>query len=187
MRLTVGTRAPAFEATTIDGRRLALETLRGRTVLLKFYPFATCPVCNLHMRHFVREYKVLEALGLTTVVLFHPPDTRVTHSHRPRVPFDIVGDPTKHIFAAYGVEKSWAVMLSPAVALDYAAALWNGFPPDLLPSDGGITGNPADFMIDADGRIAHAHYGRHDADSLAVPQIAAIRRQLEGGRARIPA
>ena len=187
MRLTVGTQAPAFEAKTLDGRRIALDNLRGRTVLLKFYRFATCPVCNLHMRYFIEEYKALEALGLTTVVLFHSPDTKLTAAQRGQVPFALVADPTKRIFAAYGVEKGWAGMFSPAVMLDYAAALWNGFPPGLLTSDGGITGNPADFMIDADGRIAYAHYGRHYADSLAVPQIAAIRRELEGARVRIPA
>jgi peroxiredoxin len=186
MRLTVGTTAPAFEAATIDGRRCSLGALRGRTVLLKFYRFATCPVCNLHMRYFVDEYKALEALGLTTVVLFHSPETKLTAAQRDRVPFDLVADPAKRIFSAYGVEQSWTGMLSPSVALAYAAALWNGFPAGLLTSDGGITGNPADFMIDADGRIAYAHYGRHYADSLTVPQIAAIRRELEG-EVRVPA
>jgi hypothetical protein len=46
----------------------------------------------------------------------------------------------------------------------------------MLTSDGSITGNPADFIIDAEGRIAFAHYGRHYADSLDATQIAEIRR-----------
>ena len=187
MRVSVGSIAPSFEAMTIAGRRCSLDELRGRTVLLKFYRFATCPVCNLHMRYFIQEYHALEALGLTTVVFFHSPEAKLTAAQRSEVPFDLVADPTKRIFSAYGVEKSLAGMFSPAVMLDYAAALWNGFAPGLLTSDGGVTGNPADFMIDADGRVVYAHYGKHYADSLAVPQVAAIRRELEIGRARVPA
>jgi hypothetical protein len=41
----------------------------------------------------------------------------------------------------------------------------------MFTSEGGITGNPADFIIDGEGRIAFAHYGRHYADSLDVGQI----------------
>ena len=65
---------------------------------------------------------------------------------------------------------------SPTVMRDYYRALKAGFPPGMLTSDGGITGNPADFIIDGEGRIAFAHYGRHYADSLDARQVAEIRR-----------
>ena len=182
MRLTVGMTAPMFAAETLAGKRVALAALRGRTVLLKFYRFATCPVCNLHMHRFIKEYGALEALGLTTVVLYHSPAERLQSAQRSVVPFDLVPDPDKRIFRTYGVETGWAGMLSSAVMRDYARALMAGLPPGLLTSDGGITGNPADFIVDADGRIAFAHYGRHYADSLDAAGIARIRRGLETGR-----
>jgi len=182
MRLTVGSIAPTFTATALGGRRVDLAALRGRTVLLKFYRFATCPVCNWHMQAFIHEYRTLEALGLTTIVLFHSPGEKIAKSQRAPAPFDIVADPGRVIFESYGVEKSWAGMFSPSVMWAYAHALHAGFEPGLLTSDGGITGNPADFIIDADGRIAFAHYGSHYADALGVEQIAGIRRGLETSR-----
>jgi hypothetical protein len=73
-------------------------------------------------------------------------------------------------------------MFSPTVMREYIRALLAGYQPGLTTSDGGITGNPADFLIDADGKIAYAHYGTHYADSLSAGQIAALRRQMEPGR-----
>lgn len=179
MRLTVGMKAPSFVAEALDGSRVELAALRGRTVLLKFYRFATCPVCNWHMQAFIHEYRTLEALGLTTLVFFHSPGQKIERTRRQLAPFDIVADPTRRIFTAYGVERSWAGMFSPSVWATYARAMAAGYPPGMLTADGGMTGNPADFIVDAEGRIAYAHYGKHYADALGVPQIADIRRGLD--------
>jgi peroxiredoxin len=187
MRLTVGTHTPVFSAESLGGRRVDLAALRGRTVLVKFYRFATCPVCNLHLHHFIKDYRVVEALGLTTVVVFHSPAAKLEESRRDVAPFDLVPDPDKRIFLAFGVETGLAGMFSPAVMRDYMRALAAGFPPGMLTSDGGITGNPADFIVDASGRVAFAHYGRHYADSLTAAQVAEARRGLEHERAHIDA
>ncbi len=176
MRLKVGSIAPNFSVQALGGRTVDLAALRGRTVLLKFYRFATCPVCNLHMHRFISDYPKLQALGLTTVVLYHSPADKLANENMELPPFDLVADPEKHIFRAYGVEKGWAGMFSFAVMRDYYRALMAGFKPGLFTSDGGITGNPADFIIDADGRIAYAHYGRQYADSLDADQVVELRR-----------
>ena len=188
MRLEVGMAAPEFAADALSGKRVDLAALNGRTVLLKFYRFATCPVCNLHMHRFIQEYRALEALGLTTVVLYHSSAEKLAASRHDAAPFDLVPDPNKQIFRAYGVETGWAGMFSPAVMRDYVKALKAGFSPGLLTSDGGITGNPADFIIDANGRIAFAHYGKHYADSLDAAEIVRLRKALEarGRAARAP-
>jgi peroxiredoxin Q/BCP len=38
-----GDRAPSFEAKTDDGKTIALSDLRGKTVVLYFYPKADTP------------------------------------------------------------------------------------------------------------------------------------------------
>lgn len=174
MRLTIGSTAPKFTAQALGGDTVDLNALRGRTVLLKFYRFATCPVCNLHMHHFVQSYQTMKALGLTTVVLYHSPAAKLEAANTDLPPFALVPDVQKQIFRKYGVENGLAGMFSPTVMRDYFLALKAGYPPGMFSSDGGIAGNPADFIIDADGRIAYAHYGRHYADSLTAEQVAEI-------------
>ena len=106
---------------------MELAALRGRTVLLKFYRFATCPVCNLHMHRFISEYDKLQALGLTTVVLYHSPADKLASENTDLPPFDLVADPGKRVFRAYGVENGLAGMFSFAVMRDYYRALKAGF------------------------------------------------------------
>lgn len=171
MRLNVGSTAPVFAAEALGGERVDLSALRGRPVLLKFYRFATCPVCNLHMHRFIKDYPALQAAGLTTVVLYHSPASKLEQANVELPPFPLMPDPGKKIFKAYGVERGLAGMFSFTVMREYFLALKAGFPPGMFSADGGITGNPADFIIDADGRIAYAHYGRQCADSLDVAQV----------------
>ena len=171
MRLTTGTLAPGFASESIGGRRVSLEQLRGRPVLLKFYRFATCPVCNLHMHRFIQEHRMVSDAGLTTVVFYHSPADKLAEAQDYATPFDLVPDPEKRIFRAYGVERGLRGLVSPTVMREYMKALMAGYSPGLLTSDGGITGNPADFIIDASGRVVFAHYGKHYADSLEARDV----------------
>jgi peroxiredoxin len=171
MRLTLGSPAPDFSAESIGGRCVSLEQLRGRPVLLKFYRFATCPVCNLHMHRFILEHRMVSDAGLTTVVFYHSPADKLAEAQDYATPFDLIPDPEKTIFRAYGVERGLRGLVSPAVMRDYMKALAAGFSPGLLTSDGGITGNPADFLIDASGQVVYAHYGKHYADSLEAAGV----------------
>jgi peroxiredoxin len=169
--LTAGLKAPAFAAQTLRGGRLTLDDLRGGPVLLKFYRFATCPVCNLHLRGFIKRHHELARTGLRTVVLFHSPRARLEKAIETALPFDVIPDPGKEIFRAYGVTGSLRGMFHPRVMADYARALVAGFSAGMLSHDGGIQGHPADFLIDAGGTVRLAHYGSHYADSLDTDAV----------------
>jgi len=179
MRLTLGSPAPDFSAESIGGRRVSLQQLRGRPVLLKFYRFATCPVCNIHMHRFIQAHRMVSDAGLTTVVLYHSPADKLAETQDYAVPFDLIADPEKRIFRAYGVERGLRGLVSPTVMREYLKALMAGFPPGLLTSDGGITGNPADFLVDASGQVVFAHYGKHYADSLEAADVVAAWRAVQ--------
>ncbi|MGH7524710.1 MAG: peroxiredoxin-like family protein [Gemmatimonadales bacterium] len=184
MRLTPGSLAPKFTAESIGGRRVSSDQLRGRPLLLKFYRFATCPVCNLHMHRFIQEHHLVTEAGLTTVVFYHSPADKLAATQQDAAPFDLIADPAKTIFTAFGVERGLRGMVSPAVMFDYARALVAGYPPGLFSSEGGITGNPADFIVDASGRITLAHYGTQYADSLDAPEVLRAWRQIQGNSTR---
>ncbi|MCX6020902.1 MAG: redoxin domain-containing protein, partial [Chloroflexi bacterium] len=126
MKLSVGAPAPLFEGESLTGRRASLGALRGQTVLVKFYRFASCPVCNLHLREVISKRELLISAGITPVVLFHSPLNELERNMGLELPFDIVADPAKEAFRAYGVEASWGGMFSTQVMRDYARAMWAG-------------------------------------------------------------
>jgi peroxiredoxin len=164
-------KAPEFSGETVRGERLTLTDLRGGDVLLKFYRFAECPICNLHLREFVRRHEEIEATRLTVVVLFHSPLARVERKQGLELPFHLVADPSKDIFTAYGVEQSLRGMLSGRVARDYGRAMAAGYVSKPFGYDGGILGLPADVLVDGEGIIRDLHYGQNYADSWGVDEV----------------
>ncbi len=175
MKLQVDMKAPGFSGETLEGHQISLEALRGKNLLLKFYRYASCPVCNLHVQSFVREYEALTKAGLTTVMVFHSSREYSKKNLKTKVPFDLVADPEKHIFRDYGVEASWRGMFSWAVIRDYAKAIAKGlFSIPRLGKEGGHTGHPADFLIDGEGIIRYAHYGKHYSDSITANEALRI-------------
>jgi len=189
MRLEIGNKAPSFRAESLSGETVSLEDYKNQNVLIKFYRFATCPVCNLHLRSFVRQYDKLAKAGLLVVVIFHSPKWRTGKNMPEHLPFEILSDPDKKIFKRYGVEKSMMGMFSLAVWRDYYLALRAGFSTGMFSHDGGMFGHPADMLVDKDGIIRYVHYGKDYADSLTVEQAleaaekAAPARKKEAGRA----
>jgi hypothetical protein len=65
----------------------------------------------------------------------------------------------------------------------FMSALRAGYPSGMFTSDGGILGNPADFIVGPDGTLLYAHYGVQYADSLTAAAAVAVFEGLRGKRA----
>ena len=73
MRLKAGDRAVPFSAETLEGRNISLDQFAGKPLLLMFYRYASCPMCNLRLRDFAQKYPALHERGLEVVAFFHSP------------------------------------------------------------------------------------------------------------------
>lgn len=108
-RLVAGDIAPEFSLTDADGRGVALADLRGRKVILYFYPAALTPGCTKEACDFRDAHAQLLADGYA--VLGVSPDGlaklnkfKVDH----HLPFPLLSDPDKVVHTAYATwgEKS---------------------------------------------------------------------------------
>src|SRR5690606_26169231 len=61
--LTVGSDAPSFQTTAHNGTPIELEKLRGKVVVLYFYPKDGTPGCTTEAQGFAAEYASLESQG----------------------------------------------------------------------------------------------------------------------------
>ena len=189
MRLTVGAAVPARELTPVAGAPVPVPD-PDHVVHLQFRRFAGCPVCNLHLHSFARQHDTLRAAGVREVVVFHAPDPEL----RPQVadlPFAVIGDPQKRLYAEFGVESGRRALLDPrawpAIVRGVLASLWgivaHRRPAPSLNPTGGRLGLPADFLISPDGRILAAHYGQHANDQWPVTDVLALAGQARAGLA----
>lgn len=170
MRLQAGEPAPDLEVADVFGAAVSLRAWRGRPVLLSFYRYAGCPICNLRLRDLREAAPALQAQGLRLVGVFQSgAATLRRHLADAPLPFPLVADPGLALYRRYGVERRWAALLSAPTLAAAAKAMAAGLLPGRI--DGPVDRVPADFLIGADGRIRIAHYGRHLADHLPLDAL----------------
>lgn len=101
-RLEPGTLAPDFTLTDQDGSAVRLADLRGRNVILYFYPQAMTPGCAAQACDFRDSWAPLQAAGYT--VLGVSPDAvekLAQFRDRDDLPFTLLSDPDHIAMAAY--------------------------------------------------------------------------------------
>ena len=102
--LEVGARAPDFTATTDTGEQISLSPLRGKKVVLYFYPRDNTPGCTQEACDFRDREEALAAKG--AVVLGVSTDSAASHEKfkaKHALPFTLLADPEKELVSAYGV------------------------------------------------------------------------------------
>ena len=101
---TAGEPAPPFEAPIQTGKPLALSGLRGKTVVLYFYPEADTSGCTLESKGFRDAYPEFQRKGVEIVgVSVDPVDAQAAFAGKYGLPFPLVADTSKSIARAYGV------------------------------------------------------------------------------------
>lgn len=106
MSLREGDKAPQFHAETDSGERISLKDLKGKPVVLYFYPKDMTPGCTVEACDFRDSFARLKKLGVT--VLGVSKDS--TESHRKfkskhELPFTLLADTDGELCKTYGVWK----------------------------------------------------------------------------------
>lgn len=102
--LAVGQEAPDFSGTIADGSRLTLSSLRGRPVVLYFYPKANTTGCTLEARGFTEHYPEFQRAGVAIVgVSVDSTEAQKSFADKCSIPFPLVADRDKSIARQYGV------------------------------------------------------------------------------------
>jgi peroxiredoxin Q/BCP len=108
-RLAPGDAAPDFTLPTDDGGSVSLRDLRGRKVIVYFYPAAMTPGCTKQACDFTDSLSSLEAAGYTVVGISpDKPEKLAKFRDRDHLTITLLSDPDKSVMKQYGAfgEKS---------------------------------------------------------------------------------
>jgi peroxiredoxin Q/BCP len=104
MALAPGKPAPAFALTADDGSTISLKDLRGRPVVLFFYPKDDTPTCTKEACAFRDDFPRFGQAD--AVILGVSPDTPVSHARfrkKYKLPFRLLSDPDHVVAGRYRV------------------------------------------------------------------------------------
>ncbi len=129
----VGKPAPSFSAIADNGSKISLQDLKGKYIVLYFYPKDDTPGCTVQACGFRDDYHLLQ--GLDAEVIGVSPDSVASHTKfktKFNLPFPLLVDDTQSICKRYGV---W-------VEKNMYGKKYMGV-------------QRATFLIDREGKIAH--------------------------------
>ncbi len=100
----VGTQAPDFTLPTDGGEKVSLRDLRGKRVVLYFYPKDDTPGCTKESCAFRDNLKVLEGKGAVVLgVSLDDEDSHRRFREKYNLPFTLLCDVDAGVSKAYGV------------------------------------------------------------------------------------
>ena len=140
-----GAPAPDFELTSDEGETVTLSALRGKPVVLYFYPKDDTPGCTTEACEFRDAYDRFREQGVE--ILGVSPDTEVSHQKfksKYELPFTLLADPDHRTAEAYGVWKEKRNYGKTYMGVERST-----------------------FVIDADGKVAKAMRGIRPAGHAA--------------------
>jgi peroxiredoxin Q/BCP len=151
-RLAPGDPAPDFTLPDADGNDVSLSGLRGRKVIVYFYPAAMTPGCTTQACDFRDSDVALQRAGYAVVGISPDvPAKLAKFRERDAVPFPLLSDPDHAVLEAYGAwgEKTMYGRKTTGVIR-------------------------STFVVDEDGRILIAQY-----NVKATGHVAKLMRDLQ--------
>ena len=103
MGLNVGDKAPDFDLPSTTGENISLRSLRGKKVVLYYYPKDQTPGCTREACDFRDRHAALNGSG--AVVLGVSKDSLKSHENfreKQDLPFPLLSDPDNAVARAYG-------------------------------------------------------------------------------------
>lgn len=104
LKLKVGDGAPDFTAPGTDGKPVSLSDLKGKPVVLYFYPRDDTPGCTKEACGFRDGFAAFKKAGAIVLgVSVDSPKSHAKFAEKFGLPFTLVADEDKTIVQAYGV------------------------------------------------------------------------------------
>jgi thioredoxin-dependent peroxiredoxin len=173
MRTQLNQQAPIFRATDVNGSLIDLTSLRGRQIYLSFERNAGCPVCNLRTHELLKRVQYFLDRDIEVIMVYESSVEKMREYLANEVyPFHFVADPKNELYNKYGVERSIGkVMRSMLHGIIGKAMNGKKLFKKPMKQDGHLDRIPAEFLIDQEGKIRLAHYGRYIGDHLPFDDV----------------
>ncbi len=147
----MGDTAPDFTLTSDTGEQVSLSALRGRKVIVYFYPNAMTPGCTTEACDFSDSLASLQAAGYDVLGISpDPPEKLAKFRERDGLTITLLSDADKSVmqaYGAYGEKKLYGKLVEGVIR--------------------------STFVVAEDGKLALAHY-----NVKATGHVAKLRRDL---------
>jgi len=173
MKVQVSQTAPGFNVNDINGKAVDLRSYKGKKVLLSFYRNAGCPICNLRFHELQSESDYFKSKNLVLISVYESTaENMKKYIENENFYAVMISDPSQSLYGLYHIERSTAKLMKGMFhgAMGKVKAGKKLFKSDIK-TDGNANRIGADFLIDENGKVVKAYYGKYLGDELPLAEI----------------
>jgi thioredoxin-dependent peroxiredoxin len=126
MTLEIGNKAPLFALKNEKNEEISLADLKGKNVVLYFYPKDDTPGCTIEAQDFTKKFKDFEKLN--TIILGVSKDNCASHNkfiEKYKLSFSLLVDEEVELCNKYGVIKEKSMFGKKYLGIDRSTFLIN--------------------------------------------------------------
>lgn len=171
-RLEIGANAPDISLPAIDGSTFKMSDYIGKRVILTFFRFSTCPLCNIRIHRIIKRWNEFPENTVMVGVFDAKIGDLKKRMKKHNAPFTIVADETFEHFERNSVRRSFGRFMIGALRspLTLMQATFKGYVPMTM-SVKKLSIIPVDVLIGEDGKVVEAHYCKDTADHLPIDRF----------------
>ena len=124
MKLEVGNKAPSFSLTSDEGEIIDISELKGKNIVLYFYPKDDTPGCTIEAQDFTKRIKEFEKLDC--ILLGISKDNIASHCkfiEKYNLAFNLLADEKGEVCQKYGVTKEKSMFGKKYMGIDRSTFL----------------------------------------------------------------
>ena len=168
-----GDTLPEILLRPVYGDSIHSSSLKGKKILFTFNRYVSCPLCNFRTHELLEQYDTLKQHGLVIVSVYESgKETLTEYTTKEAIPFIMLADPTESLYRQFKVQRSWWGSFT-GLFNQYSEKHSKGKKmfKSSYKRDGHLNRIGADFLIDENGVVQVAYYGKFVGDHLPVPEI----------------
>lgn len=165
--------APAFTIKDVYGTTVNLANYKGKKVLLTFYRNVGCPICNLRFHELQEQAASFKSNGLIVLAVYESTAENIKQYMDGETFYaTMIPNPDQSLYKLYDIERSGGKMLKGMFhgamgKMKKGKALFK----KKIELDGSANRISADFLIDENGNVQTAYYGKYIGDHLPIDKI----------------
>lgn len=168
--------APDFTIPDVNGATVNLAAYRGKKVLLMFHRNTGCPVCNLHFHKMEKQTAYFKSKNLVVIAIYESSRENMKKYLEGETPYAImVPNPEQNLYKLYDIDHSMGKIFKGLFRgalkkVNEGKKLYKS----KIKQDGNANTIGADFLIDENGLVKRAYYGKFLGDNIPLEDIKAF-------------
>lgn len=173
MKISASQSAPAFNVQDVNNTRTSLAGFKGKKVLLSFYRNVGCPICNLRFHELQEQASYFNEKNLVVLAVYESSqDNMKKYVGGESFYAVMIPNPDQSLYELYKIDNSMGKMMKGMFhgamgKMKEGKKLFT----QKIKQDGNTGRIGADFLIDENGIVKKAYYGKFVGDHLPLSDI----------------